>query len=78
MAITTLDGSFTIKQIIDRNYLIQMSALRWWLVNRESNGLEATGAVERLGAKKIIINEAKLVEWLTSSVELNRPAVLYR
>ena len=55
---------FTVKQFVERNRFITESGLRFQIFNRESNGLESSGALVRLG-KKILIDENKYFDvWI--------------
>jgi len=60
---------FTVKQFAERNQCFSESALRYQIFNSKSNGLEASGALVRIG-KKLLIDEDKYFGvWVDSQQE---------
>lgn len=53
----------TVKQFAQRHTWITLAGLRWLLFNRRSNGLQASGAIIRMG-RKILIDEQEFLRWL--------------
>jgi hypothetical protein len=73
-AATTTNPSrslFTVKQFAERNPFVTESGLRFQIFNRKENGLEASGALVRIG-KRVLIDENKyLYAWVDSQQELH-------
>lgn len=55
----------TVKQFAKRNPFNTEPSLRFQIFNRKTNGLEASGALVRLG-RKILIDEEKYFGWIDS------------
>ena len=65
-AVTTAPPSrtlLTIRQFAKRNPFITEAGLRYQIFNRQTNGLESSGALVRLG-RKILIDENKYFGWV--------------
>ena len=58
----------TVKQFAERNPFNTESGLRFQIFNRQGNGLEASGALVRLG-RKILIDEKKYFGWIDDQQE---------
>ena len=43
--------------------------LRWWIFNRATNGLDAAGAIVRIGGRRIYIDVDGFERWITSQNE---------
>ena len=56
----------TVKQLVEKTPYLTENAIRWMLFNRKTNGLSA--AVFKLG-KKILIDDEKFQEWVSSHRE---------
>ena len=61
---------FTVKQFAGRNPCVSESGLRFQIFNRKTNGLEASGALVRLG-RKILIDEDKYFDVWVDSLQGN-------
>jgi hypothetical protein len=46
------------------NLGLSLQALRWLLFHRQVNGLEASGAILKLGQRRLLIDVEKFHEWL--------------
>lgn len=55
----------TVKQFCEKHPFLSQDALRFHVFNGKTNGLEKSGAITRLG-RKLLINEAKILEWVKS------------
>jgi hypothetical protein len=62
-------GIFTVRQLAERLPAFSQASLRWLLFNADSNGLARSGALLRPG-RRILIDEAKFVEWLRSKASV--------
>jgi len=56
---------FTVQQFSEAEPAFKESSLRWLIFNRDSNGLEGSGALIRVG-KRILIDRQKFLGWLLS------------
>ena len=68
-AVTTATPSrilLTIRQFAERNPFITESGLRYQIFNSQTNGLESSGALVRLGRKILIDEEKYLFGWVDS------------
>ncbi len=54
---------FTVRQFANRHQWISEGGLRWLLFRRDSNGLEESGAIIKIG-RKILIDEQLFLQWL--------------
>ena len=50
-------------------WLGSKSSLRWCLFHRESNGLSASGAVIKVGQRRLLIDAVKFEAWLRAQSE---------
>lgn len=53
----------TVKQFAQRHTWITLAGLRWLLFRRDSNGLQESGAILKIG-RKILIDEQLFLQWL--------------
>lgn len=53
----------TVKQFAQRHTWITLAGLRWLLFRRDSNGLQKSGAILKIG-RKILIDEQLFLQWL--------------
>jgi hypothetical protein len=62
-----LDDWFTVDDLAATfPKILTVPALRWQLRHRDTNGLNASGAVRRCG-KKMLISKSRFERWLASS-----------
>ena len=54
---------YTCNQFHNRHQWVSVASLRWLIFKRDTNGLEASGAIVRLG-RKVLIDEANFFTWL--------------
>lgn len=54
----------TIRQVVE-NSPFSENQVRWWIFNRATNGLEAAGAIKRIG-RRIYLDEDALDRWIES------------
>lgn len=59
---------FTVRQLSKRHPAFSNGCLRWLIYNAETNGLEASGALIRIG-RKIIIDEALFLGWVKAQAQ---------
>jgi hypothetical protein len=55
----------TIKQFVEKHKFISYAGLQNQLFHRQTNGLNVSGAIIKLG-KRVLINEEKFFEWLNT------------
>ena len=55
----------TVRQHCDRHPFVTEGGVRFQIFNRQTNGLEKSGALVRLG-RKILIDENKYFDWIDS------------
>ena len=55
----------TVRQFCNRNPFITEGGLRFQIFNRQTNGLEKSGAIIRLG-RKVLIDEPRYFDWIDS------------
>jgi len=55
----------TVAQFCERNPAFTEGAVRWHVFNAKQNGLEAAGAVVRIG-RKVLLDEEPFIETLIS------------
>ncbi len=58
-------GLHTVKQFAEKQRIFTEGALRNIIFNRYKNGLDESGAIQRVG-RKILINEDKFYAWVNS------------
>ena len=74
-AVTTAAPSrrlLTLRQFAERNQFISESGLRYQVFNSQTNGLESSGALVRLGRKLLIDEDKYLFGWVDSQQEQAR------
>lgn len=54
---------YTVRQFARHHEWISEGGLRWLLFRRDANGLQASGAIIRMG-RKILIDEQEFLRWL--------------
>jgi hypothetical protein len=59
---------FTVRQLTKRHPAFSDGCLRWLLYNSQTNGLQASGAIIRIG-RKIIIDEALFLSWVKAQAK---------
>lgn len=57
---------FTVPQLVNAEPALTTGGVRFDLFNRNSNGLEASGAVVRRG-RRILLHRERYLAWLTST-----------
>ena len=55
----------TVRQFAERHPFLSESGLRYQIFNAKTNGLEAAGAIVRLG-RRVLIDEEKFFVWIES------------
>ncbi len=55
----------SVNQLADRQPALTTNGIRHVIFNKEKNGLDKSGAICRIG-KKLLIDEAKFIEWIQS------------
>lgn len=56
----------TPKQLVERHQWLTMGTLRRYLFNRSWNGMAEQKVVFALSQRKLLIDEAKFIEWIRS------------
>ena len=54
---------FTINDLAKKYSILTVGGIKWWLRNRNKNGLQESGALCKVG-KRLFIYEPKFIEWL--------------
>lgn len=54
---------FTVEQFSAAEPAFKEGSLRWLIFNRDSNGLEESGALIRVG-RRVLIDRSKFLSWL--------------
>lgn len=62
----TTSNFLTPKQLVERHQWLTMGTLRKYLFHRLYNGLAEQKVVFALSQKKLLIDEARFVEWVRS------------
>lgn len=63
----------TIEQLCDRERAFRIGGVRWMVFNRDSNGLEKSGALIRVG-RRVLIDRPKFLAWLMAQQHRERAA----
>ena len=59
-----MDDIQTLQYFIEHNsHLASENQVRWWIFNRETNGIESHGAIVKKG-RRWYVNLPKLREWI--------------
>ena len=59
----------TVNQLSEKHPFVSQGSLRYLIFNSKLNGLEAAGALVRLG-RRVLIDEEKFFEWIDSKPNL--------
>lgn len=62
-----------VRQLCQNHPAFSEASVRWYIFNGCNNGLEASGAVSRLG-RKVLIDEEKFIEWAKSGASATHTA----
>jgi hypothetical protein len=63
MAVAEVPTFLTKKLFAERHPAFNIGSLNWILFHRESNGLQESGAVVKLG-RRLLIDEEKFFDWV--------------
>ncbi|MBS0236397.1 MAG: hypothetical protein JSS50_03545 [Proteobacteria bacterium] len=55
----------TVKQLVQKHPCFTLGGMRYYIFYAKTNGLEASGAILRLG-RKLLIDEEKFIGWIES------------
>lgn len=61
--IQELHNLITVEELAKKHPKLTIGGIRWWLFNRDRNGLKDSGAVIKM-ARKLFIDETKFIDWL--------------
>lgn len=62
----TIGPFFTVNQIAERHDAVTVPMLRWWLLHRRENGLDA--AVRKIG-RRVLVDEKGFLRWIDRQTE---------
>jgi hypothetical protein len=63
MIIQKLNDLITVEELVKKHPRLTIGGVRWWLFNRNKNGLADSGAIIKM-ARKLFIDEIKFIDWL--------------
>ncbi len=64
MTLPDLKNLITVEKLIEKYpVILSVGSVRWWLHQRNKNGLKDSGAIIKI-EKKLFIDEVKFIDWL--------------